>query len=89
MKTTRQHHDAIIRFLDRLKHRARRLLAGAALARAVTAFALVSLAAGLSLSFGVKLVTVAAMVASLGVLVVGVAAVWPLRGPMNAAVPRF
>ena len=88
MKTTRQHHDAIIRFLDRLKHRARWLLAGAALARALTAFVLVSLAAGLSLSYGVKLVTVAALVASLGVLVVGLTAVWPLRGQWSKSQSR-
>ena len=80
MKTTRQHHDAITRFLDRLKHRARWLLTGTAVVRGVAAFAVVSLAAGLALSYGVKLTTVAVGVASVGVLVVCVAAGWSLRG---------
>jgi hypothetical protein len=80
LKTTRQHHDAITRFLDRLKHRARWLLLGAALARGVTASAVVCLGAGLALSYGVRLVAVAATMASVGLLLVAMGAAWPLRG---------
>ena len=88
MKTTRQHHDAITRYLDRLKRRARWLLASAAVVRAVTALALVSLAAGLALSYGVKLTTVAVTVASVGVLVVSTSALWPLRGRWTVSQSR-
>ncbi len=79
MKTTRQHYEAINRFLDRLKHRARWLLIGGAASRAVAAAAVVLMGAGLALSFGIPSLSVVWTTATLGLATVTASTLWPLR----------
>ena len=89
MKTTRQHHDAITRFLDRLKHRARWLLAGL-LQFAASPHSLwsASLRVWHYCPTGRKLTTVAVTVASVGLFLVAMSAVWPLRGRWSQSQSR-
>ena len=80
METTRQHQQAIRRFLDRLKRRERSQLAGEAVSRGITAVAVLSLAAGIGLSIGVAAGTVGLVLVSMGAAVVWLSIWLPGRG---------
>jgi hypothetical protein len=80
METTAQHHATITRFLDRLKRRERRLLVVQSVSGGVAGVAVVGLAAALALSAGVGAHAVGAVGLTLGLLLIGAAVGWPLRG---------
>jgi hypothetical protein len=80
METTAQHHEAIRRFLDRLKGRERSLLLVRSAASGGTALAILSLGLAIALSMGAPAGVVGVTAASAGLLFVAGAVWWPLRG---------
>ena len=80
METTRQHHEAITRFLDRLKRRERGQFLLAGLGRIVVAGTWLCMGAAVALSLGVSALATTVIVLTLGLLFVTAVVALPMVG---------